>query len=70
MARKANQKDMKKLNDAIQKNQGKKSGFFARAFGWSREKANRGLVSLNDNGYLYYEDDDGGLFPFDKDDLD
>ena len=70
MARKANKEDMKKLDQAIQQKKGKKSGFFARKLGWSREKTNRNLTSLNDAGYLYYEDDEGGLYPFDENDND
>ena len=68
MARKANPNDLHKLNRAIYQNQGQKSGFFARRFGWSREKTNRHLVSLNDDGYLYFEDESGRLYPFDSDD--
>lgn len=67
MARKANQEDLERLDEAIHENPGQRSGFFARTFGWSREKAARHLVSLNDEGHLYYEDEKGGLFPFRSD---
>ena len=70
MARQPNREDMYKLNDGIHQDHGQKSGFFARVFGWSREKTARHLVSLNDEGFLFYEDDDGRLFPFNRDEFD
>ncbi len=64
MARKANSRELEKLDEAIVSQPGQRSGFWAHVFGWSREKANRHLSTLNDQGYLYYEDDQGGLYPF------
>lgn len=69
MARKADWQELQELDEAIISEPGHKSGFWARVFGWPREKANRHLTTLNDQGYLYYEDDDGRLYPFDPDDL-
>ncbi len=69
MARKANNKELHQLDEAIGLQPGKRSGFWANRFGWSREKANRHLTTLNDNGRLYYEDDWGGLHYFNPDDL-
>lgn len=68
MARKANQRELDRLSREIERQPGKRSGFFARLFGCSREKISRQLVSLNDQEKLFYEDDRGGLFPFDPDD--
>lgn len=65
MARRANTRELRKLDEAIVSQPGQKSGFWARTFGWSREKANRHLTTLNDRGRLYYEDDQGRLYPFD-----
>ncbi|MCA9925110.1 MAG: hypothetical protein KC421_22205 [Anaerolineales bacterium] len=67
MARKANKNELQRLDDAIGSQPGHKSGFWARRFGWSREKTNRHLTTLNDEGFLYFEDDRGGLHPFDPD---
>lgn len=69
MARKANQKELDRLSREIEKRPGERSGFFARLLGCSRERINRQLVSLNDQNKLYFEDDRGGLYPFDLDDL-
>jgi len=65
MARKADSRELQELDKAIVSQPGQRSGFWAQVFGWSREKANRHLTTLNDKGYLYYEDDQGGLYPFD-----
>lgn len=67
MARKANRNDLKNLDQAIKSQPGRRSGFWARRFGWSREKVNRHLTTLNDRNHLYWEDDNGGLHPFDPD---
>ena len=67
MARKANQDELERLARGIEQQPGKRSGFFARLFGCTREKISRQLVTLNDQERLYYEDDGGGLYPFDPD---
>ncbi len=66
MARKANEKELQMLDKAICSEPGRRSGFWAGVFGWSREKTNRHLTTLNDRGRFYYEDDQGGLYPFDE----
>ena len=38
----------------------------ARRLGVARSTVIRRLPSLEDAGYLYYEDDQGGLWPFDR----
>ena len=70
MARKANKKELQQLDAAIESQPGYRSGFWANLFGWSREKTNRHLTTLNDDGYLYYEDDRGGLHRFEPDEWD
>jgi DNA-binding IclR family transcriptional regulator len=70
MARKANKQELYALDEAIGAEPGRKSGFWATLFGWSREKTNRHLTTLNDDGYLYYEDERGGLYRFDPDEWD
>lgn len=70
MARKANQQELDRLAQAIHKRPGRRRSFFARLLGCSREKVNRQLVTLNDRNVLFYEDDDGAIYPFDPDDWD
>ena len=67
MARKAKQEELNQLANGIEQQPGQRGGFFARLFGCSREKISRQLVSLNDQDRLYYEDEAGGLYPFDSD---
>lgn len=63
MARKADQEELRKLDEAISAEPGHKSGTWASLFDWSREKVNRHLATLNDQGHFYYEDDNGRLYP-------
>lgn len=70
MPRKANDKEVDQLWNALQKQPGTKSGVFARLFNWSREKVARHLVTLDDQGRLSYEDENGRLYPFNPYDLD
>lgn len=69
MPKKANEQNMQELKRMLEAAQGKKAGTLARMLGWSREKVNRGLATLNDEGVLLYEDSDGHLYPF-RDELD
>ncbi|MDL1897328.1 hypothetical protein FBQ82_13770 [Anaerolineae bacterium CFX7] len=69
MPKKANEQNMQELKRMLEATQGKKAGTLARMLGWSREKVNRGLATLNDEGVLLYEDSDGHLYPF-RDELD
>jgi len=62
MSRPANQNNLQNLKQAIEKNPGKHSGFFARLLGWTHEQVNRGLTSLGNKGVLLYEDEQGGLY--------
>ncbi|CUS04319.2 protein of unknown function [Candidatus Promineifilum breve] len=63
MARKADQAELKQLDEAITAHPGRRSGTWAGLFKWSREKVNRHLTTLNEQGRLYYEDDEGRLYP-------
>lgn len=65
MPRQPNKTDVSRLSRAIRQEPGRRKGFFARLFNWPREKVARYLVTLNDDGELFYEDDDGRLYPFD-----
>jgi hypothetical protein len=60
---------IRQLQKAIEENPGHKPGFFARLLHWQREKVNRGLVTLNDEGMLLYEDDKGRLWRYSQEDV-
>lgn len=64
MARRANERELARLEQAINAHPGQRSGFFARLLGCSREKVNRQLTTLNDRGVLLYEDEGGKLYRF------
>lgn len=63
MARRADQDELQRLSEAIRREPGRKSGTWARAFNWSREKVNRHLATLDQQGQLFYEDEDGRIYP-------
>ncbi len=67
MARQADQRQLEQLRQAIELHPGQRAGSVARLLNWSREKVNRGLVTLNDHGVLLYEDEHGRLWPFSDD---
>jgi predicted transcriptional regulator len=58
--------DFETMNQLIQKNPGISPGKLAQQLKVSRSTVNRRLPSLEEAGYLYYEDDRGGLWPFKK----
>ena len=59
MARHADQQQLEKLRQTIERSPGQCIGAIARLLNWSREKVTRGLVTLNDRGLLFYEDERG-----------
>lgn len=63
MARKANADRLDALKSEIKRNPGRQPGFFARLLGWRREEVSRVLVSLNDQKFMLWEDEKGGLYP-------
>lgn len=66
MARKADQSQLEYLKREIEQHPGQRPGFFARLLGWRREEVNRALTTLNDSGVLLWEDEKGGLWPFES----
>lgn len=66
MPRKADQAHLEALREAIAAYPGERPAFFARLLNWHREEINRRLVLLNDSGVLLWEDEQGRLWPFDK----
>lgn len=66
MARKTDEKRLKKIYEKVEENPGKKAGFIARLLGLNRSEVTRTLPALDDKGWLIYEDEQGGLYPLRK----
>ncbi len=66
MARHADQQQLEELRQVIERYPGQCIGAVARLLDWSREKVTRRLVTLNDRGVFFYEDDRGRLWPYRK----
>lgn len=66
MARHADQQHLDELRQVIERSPGQCIGAVARMLKWSREKVTRGLATLNDQGVLFYEDERGRLWPFQR----
>jgi predicted HTH transcriptional regulator len=58
------QDEFEAMDAVIQENPGISPAGLARLFGVSRSTITRRLPSVEEAGYLYYEDDEGGLWPF------
>lgn len=58
------QNDFEAMDEVIQSNPGIKPAGLARWLGKDRSTITRRLPSAEEAGYLYYEDDEGGLWPF------
>jgi DNA-binding IclR family transcriptional regulator len=54
------------MDQLIQKRPGISPAELSRQLKVARSTITRRLPSLNDAGYLYYEDEKGGLWPFSK----
>jgi DNA-binding MarR family transcriptional regulator len=57
-------KDFEKMDELVQRNPGISLAELARQLGVERSTVTRRLPSVEDAGYLYYEDEQGGLWPF------
>lgn len=58
------QKEFEKMDRVIHRNPGIRPSELARKLGVARSTVQRRLPSLEDAGFLYSEDDRGGLWPF------
>ena len=58
------QSEFEEMLDLIRKNPGVKPAELARLLGVSRSTVLRRLPSMEEAGYLLYEDDSGGLWSF------
>ena len=66
MARPANHNRAENIYRRIEEHPGKKPGFFARLLGLNRSEITRSLPSLEEKGLYLTEDEQGGLWPFRK----
>lgn len=58
--------EFEETDELVQSNPGILPAGLADKLGVSRSTITRRLPSMNEAGYLYYEDDQGGLWPFKK----
>lgn len=63
------QEEFEVMNQVIQKNPGISPAKLARELEVERSTITRRLPSLEEAGYLYYEDEEGRLWPFDPDEI-
>lgn len=66
MARKIEEKKLEEIYEKVEENPGKKAGFIARLLGVNRSEVTRSLPALEDKGLLIFEDDEGGLYPHNR----
>ncbi len=66
MARKHQIQRLEEIYDTVKENPGQRPGFIARLLGEPRSQIMRTLPSLEDQGYLFSEDEKGRLWPFKK----
>jgi Mn-dependent DtxR family transcriptional regulator len=66
MARPANHDRLDAIYRKINEHPGKKAGMIAHLLGLNRSEVTRSLPTLDDKGFLVYEDEKGGLYPLTK----
>lgn len=64
---KRKQEEFEMMDQVIQENPGISQAALAQELDVERSTITRRLPSLEEAGYLYYEDDEGRLWPFDPD---
>lgn len=64
MAHKAQNERLENIYDSIEDNPGERSGFFAKILNIPRSSVTRSLPTLEEEGYLISEDEEGRLWPF------
>lgn len=68
MARQQRPERLEEIYCTIEEYPGKRAGYLASILGWNRSEVTRALPALEDQGYLVSEDEEGGLWPFDRSD--
>lgn len=66
MARKTDCKKLESIYNKVREYPGKKAGFIARLLGLHRSEVTRSLAALEKKGLYLFEDEKGGLWPFQK----
>jgi len=66
MARKINDKRLKQIYNKVRQHPGRRAGFIARLLGLNRSEVTRSLPALEERGLFLCEDDQGGLWLFQK----
>ncbi len=64
MARKAQNGRLESIYDSIEENPGERPGFLAKLLNLPRSSVTRSLPTMEEEGYLLSEDNNGGLWPF------
>lgn len=67
MPREANDSRLREAQRVIQKSPGQKSSYYAKKIGVHRYDFNTLLAMLNERGFHLWEDNDGRLWLFDRD---
>ncbi len=58
--------DFDEMDHVIQKNPGVRPADVAKQMNVARSTVSRRLASMEEAGYLYFEDEKGGLWPFER----
>ena len=66
MGRNQNEERLAAIYNTIEHHPGQKAGFLAKVLGLHRSEVTRSLPALDERGYLVSEDEEGGLWPFSR----
>lgn len=67
MGRKHKRERFDDIYETVETYPGSRPSVVARLLGVVRSMITRALPAMNDEGYLLYEDEEGGLWPFQRD---
>lgn len=67
MGRNLSEEKLRRIYNEVKDYPGEKPGTIARVLGLNRSEVTRMLPALEDRGFYVYEDEGGGLWPFDRD---
>jgi len=66
MTRQTHDNRLENIYNEVKDHPGEKPGFIARLLGLNRSEVTRALPALQDKGLFLYENELGGLWPFDQ----